>query len=59
MELTGVTRLKDKFMNALSGGEQQLAGIVRALTQEPELLFLFRLIAGCSYTNLYQNMVFR
>ena len=40
MELTGVTALKDKFMNALSGGEQQLAGIARALTQEPELLLL-------------------
>lgn len=40
MELTGVTALKNKFMNALSGGEQQLAGIARALTQEPELLLL-------------------
>jgi iron complex transport system ATP-binding protein len=40
MELTGVTRLKDKYMNALSGGEQQLSGIARALTQEPDLLLL-------------------
>lgn len=40
MKLTGVDKLKDKHMNALSGGEQQLAGIARALTQEPELLLL-------------------
>ena len=40
MELTGVSPLKNKFMNALSGGEQQLAGIARALTQEPQLLLL-------------------
>ncbi len=40
MKLTGVTPLRDKHMNALSGGEQQLAGIARALTQEPELLLL-------------------
>ena len=40
MEQTGITGLKDKYMNALSGGEQQLAGIARALTQEPVLLLL-------------------
>ena len=40
MDLTGVMALKDKYMNQLSGGEQQLAAIARALTQEPELLLL-------------------
>ena len=40
MELTGVSDLRDKNMNALSGGEQQLAGIARALAQEPQLLLL-------------------
>lgn len=40
MKLTGVDKLKHKQMNALSGGEQQLAGIARALTQEPQLLLL-------------------
>ncbi len=40
MELTDITHLRHKYMNALSGGEQQLAGIARALTQEPQLLLL-------------------
>lgn len=40
MKLTGISQLRDKNMNALSGGEQQLAGIARALTQEPQLLLL-------------------
>lgn len=40
MELTGIKHLKDKLMTQLSGGEQQLAGIARALTQEPQLLLL-------------------
>jgi len=40
MKLTNVWRFRHKYMNELSGGEQQLAGIARALTQEPQLLLL-------------------
>lgn len=40
MELTGSLALKDKFIHEVSGGERQLAGIAKALTQEPEILLL-------------------
>ncbi len=40
MQLTNVYDLRDKLMSKISGGEQQLANIARALTQQPELLLL-------------------
>jgi iron complex transport system ATP-binding protein len=40
MKLTDVYDLRHKSMIQLSGGEQQLAAIAQALTQEPDLLLL-------------------
>ena len=40
MRLTGIWKHRKKHLSQLSGGEQQLAAIAQALTQEPELLLL-------------------
>ncbi|MEW6557515.1 MAG: ABC transporter ATP-binding protein [Elusimicrobiota bacterium] len=40
MDLTDTLRLKDRFMEEISGGERQLALIARALAQQPKLILL-------------------
>jgi len=40
MRLTGIWEKRNKYMNQLSGGEQQLAAIARALTQQTGILLL-------------------
>jgi iron complex transport system ATP-binding protein len=40
MTLTDTWKLKDRFLEEMSGGERQLSLIARALCQEPALLFL-------------------
>jgi iron complex transport system ATP-binding protein len=40
MKITGVHRFRDQSIRRLSGGEQQLCIIARALAQEPDILLL-------------------
>jgi len=40
MKLTGVLKIKERFLKEISGGERQLVLITKALAQEPKLLLL-------------------
>jgi iron complex transport system ATP-binding protein len=40
LELVGISHLKNKSINSISGGEAQRAFIARAIAQEPELILL-------------------
>ncbi|KUK70267.1 MAG: ABC-type cobalamin/Fe3+-siderophore transport system, ATPase component [Methanocalculus sp. 52_23] len=40
IELVGITKIAEKPVNEISGGEYQLAVIARALTQDPSILLL-------------------
>ncbi len=51
LEKLGISHLKDSLFNQLSGGEQQLVLIARALTQEAEFFIMDEPVAGLDYGN--------
>ena len=57
MELLGITDLADSSFTQLSGGQQQLVLIARALAQEPEILVMDEPTASLDFGN--QQMVLK
>ena len=57
LEKAGISRLKDRGVQELSGGEQQLASIARCLCQDPEILLLDEPVSHLD--PLHRTQVFR
>ncbi len=51
IELCGITYLKDRNVNEISGGEQQLCYIARALCCQPSVIILDEAETGLDYAN--------
>jgi len=51
MERVGISNLREKIYSELSGGEQQLVMISRALAQQPKVLLLDEPISHLDYNN--------
>lgn len=51
MELCGITSIQDANINAISGGQMQLAYIARALCTKPEVMILDEAETGLDYAN--------
>ena len=54
LERIDATRLLDKTITEISGGERQLASIARVIAQEPELILLDEPTAHLDYGNQYR-----
>ena len=61
MEKTGITRLRDKDCNQMSGGELQMVLIAKALINEPQLIVLDEPETGLDFHNqiLVLNLIDR